>query len=186
MSEPPPDYEKGQHPVASVQGLSPQMPPNLPTCQGEISPHVQYGNPVGQAPQPQYSQQQHMMMQPTHHSQTTVIVTQPTAAVQNDRMIGTRDGHRDWSSGLFSCCNDMGNCMWVMCCPSCALGSISNRLGECCCVTCCVPMGLVSVRTRIRTLGGIRGSICMDYLAVECCQVCVMCQLLRELDYMGL
>lgn len=174
-----PGYIRRQQNAAYVHGLSPQMPPNLPYCQ------TQYWDPAGQASQRQYDQQYHMIHHP-QQAQTTVIVTQPTPAVQNDRIIGARDGHRGWNSGLLSCCDDVGKCMWVMCCTSCVLADISNRLGECCCVTCCVPMGLVAVRTRLRTLGGIRGSICMDYLATECCQLCVLCQLQREMDYMGL
>ncbi|XP_045160077.1 placenta-specific gene 8 protein-like [Mercenaria mercenaria] len=207
MSDPLPDYyEKGRphphrqrgsqpHPYGQ-RGPQPQSygqrgPQPQPHGQGGPQPyeHMALSQPYdpGQMnPQQQYGQHpQPMMMHPQHHTSTTVIVQQPTA-VQNNRILGPKDGHREWSSGLFSCCDDVGKCIWAWYCTSCVLADISARLGECSCVTCCVPGGLATIRTRVRTLGGIRGSICKDYLATECCYFCAICQLQRELEYMGL
>ncbi|XP_060598624.1 placenta-specific gene 8 protein-like [Ruditapes philippinarum] len=175
MSSPPPDYDKRDpryHP--QDRGPPPHMygPPatNQPYAQGQMhsNPSFDHGH----------------MMPPPQHTTTVVINQQPS--VQNDRILGSKDGHREWSSGLFSCFDDVGKCMWAMWCPSCVLADISARLGECAFVTCCVPGGLATVRTRVRTLGGIRGSICKDYMVTECCHICAMCQIHRELEYMGL
>ncbi|XP_045160079.1 placenta-specific gene 8 protein-like [Mercenaria mercenaria] len=200
MSDPPPDYENDKpqsQPHGQKVGPEPQPyeqggPQQQPYEQGgpQPQPYGQRGpqpQPYGQMnPQQQYGQHpQPMVMHPQQHTSTTVIVQQPTA-IQNDRILGHKDGHRDWSSGLFSCFDDVGKCMWTLCCPNCVLADISARLGECAFVTCCVPGGIATIRTRVRTLGGIRGSICKDYIATECCQLCVMCQIQRELEYMGL
>ena len=41
------------------------------------------------------------------HHHTTVVMNQPTPAVMgNPKLIGSVQGVRDWSSGLFSCCDD--------------------------------------------------------------------------------
>lgn len=185
MSAQQSNREKVQQPARSYsKGLSPQMPPDLPYEQDQVTPVAQYEYQVGQAHQQEYDQQQLMM----HHQQShsAVIITQPTAAVQNDSIISAKDGQRDWNTGLFSCFEDVTQCVWVMCCPCLVHADISKRLGEHFCVTFCVTGGLLAERTRVRTLGGIRGSICKDYLATECCQPCVICQLQREIEYMGL
>ncbi|XP_045157210.1 placenta-specific gene 8 protein-like [Mercenaria mercenaria] len=187
MSDPPPDYdEKGRPQPYGQRGPQPQQ-----YGQGGPQPYEHMAlsqpyDPVQMNPQQQYGQHpQPMMTHSQHQTNTTVIVQQPTT-VQNDRILGPKDGHRDWSSGLFSCCDDVEKCMWTLFCPNCVLADISARLGECAFVTCCVPGGIATIRTRVRTLGGIRGSVCKDYMATECCQPCVMCQLQRELEYMGL
>ncbi|XP_045160075.1 cornifelin homolog B-like [Mercenaria mercenaria] len=192
MSDPPSDYGNGKpqaQPHGRKVGPAPQQfgqegPQPQPFVQE--GPQLQPYDPDQMNPQQQYGQHpQPMMMHPQQHTSTTVIVQQPTA-VKSDRILGLKDGHREWSSGLFSCFDDVGKCMWTWCCPSCVLADISARLGECSFVTCCVPGGIATIRTRVRTLGGIRGSVCKDYIATECCQPCVMCQLQRELEYMGL
>lgn len=80
---------------------------------GQMAPNNQYAlgpppvsQPYGHGQPPPY------MMQPmsSQQSNTTVIINQPGAGPQNNRIIGTRDGHREWSSGLFSCCADVGKC----------------------------------------------------------------------------
>ncbi|XP_060598625.1 placenta-specific gene 8 protein-like [Ruditapes philippinarum] len=176
MSSPPPNYDR-RDPRYHPQDRGP--PPNICTdlqlpinhnAQGQMhsNPSFDHGH----------------MMPPPQHSTTVVINQQPS--VQNDRILGSKDGHREWSSGLFSCFDDVGKCMWGWCCPSCVLIDISARLGECAFVTSCVPGSLVTIRTRVRTLGGIRGSICKDCMVIECCSFCAMCQIHRELEYMGL
>ncbi|XP_053397032.1 PLAC8-like protein 1 [Mercenaria mercenaria] len=71
-------------------------------------------------------------------------------------LIGSVEGHRDWDSGLFSCCTDCKSLILTYCCLPCALCNISSRVGECSCMPWFVPGALVALRTRIRTLGGIQ------------------------------
>jgi hypothetical protein len=40
---------------------------------------------------------------------TTVVVTQPQQ-VKHDMMVASLQGHRDWTTGLFECFQDMGVC----------------------------------------------------------------------------
>ncbi|KAK3733315.1 hypothetical protein RRG08_037107 [Elysia crispata] len=94
--------------------------------------------------------------------------------------------HRDWNSGLFSCLNDAVGCVLTAACLPLAMMRLSNRLNECACVTCCVPGGVLPLRTKLRIMGGIRGSICNDCLASHFCCYCVVCQMKREMDDMKL
>jgi hypothetical protein len=100
MSSPPPNYDRRDpryHP--QDRGPPPHMygPPatNQPYAQGQMhsNPSFDHGH----------------MMPPPQHSTTVVINQQPS--VQNDRILGSKDGHREWSSGLFSCFDDVGKCM---------------------------------------------------------------------------
>ncbi|XP_053393998.1 cornifelin-like [Mercenaria mercenaria] len=115
---------------------------------------------------------------------TTVVIQQPQ--VGGGKLVCNREGHRDWSSGLFSCTDDVKKCMMAWMCTECVLADISKRTGENVCVPFCIPGGLVAIRARLRTLGGIQGSICQDYLSLYCCYFCALCQMHRELDHMGL
>ncbi|XP_060583712.1 cornifelin homolog [Ruditapes philippinarum] len=115
---------------------------------------------------------------------THVVVNQPMAGRQ--MLVGSVEGHRDWDSGLFSCCTDCKSLLMTYCCLPCAICNISNRVGECSCMPWFVPGALVALRARIRTLGGIQGSICTDCMTMSFCGLCAICQMQRELDAMGL
>ncbi|XP_060598621.1 cornifelin homolog A-like [Ruditapes philippinarum] len=115
---------------------------------------------------------------------TTVVLQQPQQAP--GKLVCSREGHRGWSSGMFACGDDVTNCCLAVFCQELVLMDISRRTGENVCVTCCVPGGLLAIRARLRTLGGIQGSICEDYLSLSCCYLCALCQMQRELDSMGL
>lgn len=120
-----------------------------------------------------------------HH--TTVVMNQPTPVVTgNPKLLGSVHGVRDWSSGLFSCCEDCMANIKTCCCIECVLCELSIRTGECCLMPWFVPGGIITLRTSIRRLGGISGSICKDYIAISCCPAFAICQMLRELDDMGL
>lgn len=93
---------------------------------------------------------------------------------------------RDWNSGLCACFNDVVGCVLSMVCLPLALMRLANRLNECACVPCCVPGGIVALRTKLRTMGGIRGSICCDCVVGHFCCCCVACQMKREMDDMNL
>ncbi|XP_059170194.1 uncharacterized protein LOC131951810 [Physella acuta] len=93
---------------------------------------------------------------------------------------------RDWNSGICSCLNDITSCMCGISCLPLLLCRISNRLDECAFVTWVIPGGFTALRTKLRTMGGIKGSICSDCLMTTCCTPCAACQMSRELDSMGL
>lgn len=121
------------------------------------------------------------------YTHTNVITVQPTpVAVGNPKLLGSVHGLRDWSSGLCGCCDDWKGMMKVWFCLECVLCEMSTRTGECCCMPFCVNGGILALRTSIRRLGGIRGSIYMDSNALGCCFACAICQMLHELDEMGL
>ncbi|XP_076079118.1 placenta-specific gene 8 protein-like [Mytilus galloprovincialis] len=119
-------------------------------------------------------------------SNVTVVVNQPT--LQHDQLMGTTtlDGHRTWSTGLFDCFSDMANCVFTCCCYPFAVCNLASRLGECFCAPACVPGGDIILRNRIRSVGGIKGSMCDDCLVIVCCGPCAACQEARELTNMGI
>ncbi|VDI38070.1 Hypothetical predicted protein [Mytilus galloprovincialis] len=138
-----------------------------------------------QAPSSQSMQRYDQVPQQQQQSSTTVVIAQPQQH-GNPLLLVDRHGIRDWSTGIFDCCSDVGNCFFTFCCCSCAMASLASRLGECCCTMCCVPAAPINMRTRIRTMGGIRGDMCNDCLTVSCCYMCAACQEARELKNMGL
>ncbi|XP_025099684.1 cell number regulator 9-like [Pomacea canaliculata] len=95
-------------------------------------------------------------------------------------------GVRSWSTTICSCLDDLGSCCCGCFCGACLLCRVANRMKECAFVWCCVPWGLTAMRVKVRTMGGIRGSICTDCLLTTCCPPCALCQMSRELDAMGL
>ncbi|KAK3577422.1 hypothetical protein CHS0354_032267 [Potamilus streckersoni] len=99
----------------------------------------------------------------------------PTIVQPSPKLIGTVEGSRDWKSGLFGCFSDCKSLILTYCCLPCAICSISSRTGECICMPYFVPGGLIALRARIRTLGGIRGSICCDCMALYFCGMCTIC-----------
>ncbi|XP_041354009.1 placenta-specific gene 8 protein-like [Gigantopelta aegis] len=95
-------------------------------------------------------------------------------------------GTRDWNAGLCGCMSDCKSLLCTYFGLPCMLCDLSRRTEECVCMTCCVPGGLIALRARIRTMGGIQGSVCKDCMVVSCCGPCSVCQMSRELDNMGL
>ncbi|CAC5376203.1 unnamed protein product [Mytilus coruscus] len=118
-------------------------------------------------------------------SNVTVVVNQPTTQ-HNQLMVTALDGRRTWSTGLFDCFSDMANCLFTFCCYPFAVCNLASRLGECFCAPACVPGGDIILRNRIRSVGGIRGSMCDDCLVIVCCGPCAVCQEARELTNMGI
>ncbi|WAR06995.1 hypothetical protein MAR_016953 [Mya arenaria] len=93
-------------------------------------------------------------------------------------------GHRDWSSGLLSCKEESCFSIYhVVCCPCLVVGSMLGRLGEprgAAALPCVWPL----LRTKIRTLGGVRGMVLGDCCASACCPCCSLLQMSRELGHM--
>ncbi|XP_052811645.1 placenta-specific gene 8 protein-like [Mya arenaria] len=114
----------------------------------------------------------------------TIVVNQQPVGRQ--MLIGPVHGHRDWDSGICACFSDCNSLIMTYCCLACAICNISIRAGECMFMPWCVPGGLIALRARIRTLGGIEGSICSDCMAMSCFPLCAICQMQRELEAMGL
>ncbi|XP_053374602.1 cornifelin homolog A-like [Mercenaria mercenaria] len=96
------------------------------------------------------------------------------------------DGNRDWTSSLFDCMQDKLNCLFVVFCSPCVTCQLGTRIGECLFMPLFVPGAILTMRTRLRTLGGIQGSICNDCLMSSLCGPCALCQMKREMDVMGL
>ncbi|KAI8740949.1 placenta-specific gene 8 protein [Biomphalaria glabrata] len=94
---------------------------------------------------------------------------------------------RDWTSGICSCLNDFAGCILTFVCPAIMMCRLANRLDECAFLMYCTPGGAMALRTKLRTMGGIKGSICGDCVMTCCCCICcTMCQMSRELDKMSL
>ncbi|KAL3857852.1 hypothetical protein ACJMK2_012482 [Sinanodonta woodiana] len=126
------------------------------------------------------------MEQFSNVSNTTVVINQPAVVVGPKLLLGTKDGSRDWTTGLCGCFENICSLFGTCCCLPCMLCSLSVRLGDCLCMPLCVPDAVVAMRARTRTLGDIRGTICMDYVTTAWCGPCVVCQMDRELTAMGL
>ncbi|XP_034335610.1 placenta-specific gene 8 protein-like [Crassostrea angulata] len=101
-------------------------------------------------------------------------------------MGNTVDGTRNWSTVPCACCADCSSCCRGCCCIPCMLCDIAERLGEWMCFPFCVPCGGNVLRTRLRTLGGIRGTACDDCMTMCCCCACAVWQMDKELDEMGI
>merc|ERR1711911_538017 len=65
---------------------------------------------------------------------------------------------RLWTTSLCGCLNNLTNCLCGVFFLPCLMCKVANRLGECACITW-LPGGFVSLRTKLRTMGGIKGSI---------------------------
>jgi len=124
-----------------------------------------------------------------HQPVVTAVTIQPPVpefgSVQG-KLVCSLEGHRDWSSGLCECTNDPTNCLMTLFCYPCVMCQMSSRMGEMFCMPCFVPAAGIPMRARLRTVGGIQGTICNDCVMVSCCPHLVTCQMKRELDEMRL
>jgi len=162
----PPDQ---QYPPQQV-GYPPQdQPPMYSPQQAGYPPAY----PPGQY-QPAITQQPAPVQQTTH---TTVVMNQQPVLVQRTA--------RNWSTGLCGCFEDCGSLCMGLCCPYFLLLDVSSRMGEGCCFVCCCPGALLGLRIKLRVQENIQGSLMNDYCEVECCPLCVLCQLSRELKHVG-
>ncbi|KAM3857829.1 cornifelin homolog [Diretmus argenteus] len=84
-----------------------------------------------------------------------------------------------WSSGLFSCCEDMGICCCGFWCPCVLACQLSSDFGECFCMPL-LPVTAAfrsSMRERYRIQGFMFDDCCIAYY----CYACVWCQMAREM-----
>ncbi|ESO84581.1 hypothetical protein LOTGIDRAFT_79081, partial [Lottia gigantea] len=88
---------------------------------------------------------------------------------------------REWRTDKLACCDDMGVCLAVFFCGPCYGCYLATQAEETCCLACCCQGWMVPLRSYIRGKLGISGSVCKDICAVACCNLCVTCQLAREI-----
>ncbi|XP_074660828.1 cornifelin-like [Tubulanus polymorphus] len=118
-------------------------------------------------------------MTTTTHQRTVVVTTQPMNAHK------VHQGTNNWSTGLLGCCDDCGVCICGYFCFPCTLCRISSGMHENACAPICCPGGLLALRTKLRVEHDIQGSICGDACALQCCTLCAVCQMERELKNAG-
>ncbi|XP_033739551.1 cornifelin-like [Pecten maximus] len=63
---------------------------------------------------------------------TNVVITQPSSTGY-PLMVTTLYGHRQWSTGLFNCVDDLPECLLTLCCMPLVECRNASRIGECCC-----------------------------------------------------
>ncbi|KAL2079057.1 hypothetical protein ACEWY4_024801 [Coilia grayii] len=108
--------------------------------------------------------------------QLKVVQSQPKTAV--------KDGQ--WSTGLFDCTDDMGDCCFALCCLPIFACKTAGAAGVCVCLPLldclsCLPPASLAMRATIRERYGIQGSLCSDCWYGCCCYPLSWCQISREI-----
>ncbi|XP_043934995.1 cornifelin [Protopterus annectens] len=85
-----------------------------------------------------------------------------------------------WSTGLMSCCEDMGICLCGTFLPCVLECKVAQDFGECCLLPC-LPGTFIPIRTGTRERYHIKGSVLEDWVYTCCCPLCSLCQVAREL-----
>jgi len=187
--------------VPNDAGLMPQPTPQHMPAQA-TAPY--YGN-NGPAPQPVVMAQP-VMAQPVVMAQPQPMIINnaapPSNTVTNNTIVVGNMGNgkseknklvlipmdklqsRSWGTGLCGCLMDITGCFCGMFLLPCLACRVANRMGEC----ALVPFfgGAVAMRTKLRTMGGIKGTIHSDCIVSYCCYACAMCQMEREINAMKL
>uniref|UniRef100_A0A8D0HCT3 PLAC8 like 1 n=1 Tax=Sphenodon punctatus TaxID=8508 RepID=A0A8D0HCT3_SPHPU len=112
---------------------------------------------------------------------TGPVMTQPAPGAFSTSTITTvmRTGG-DWSTGLFSVCSDKKVCMCGAFCSLCLECCLARRYGECMCFPL-LPGSTLALRVGTRERHRIHGTLCEDWMAVQCCWPFAICQVVREL-----
>uniref|UniRef100_A0A7S2V1M3 Uncharacterized protein n=1 Tax=Fibrocapsa japonica TaxID=94617 RepID=A0A7S2V1M3_9STRA len=107
-------------------------------------------------------------------AQPQVMMVQVTEAPQED-----------WKSGLFGCCSSPKNLIFACCLPWCAVADARTKFdgSNCCFNVMCV--GIVAGRNIIREGYKIKGGCIGDLIATLFCPVCVMTQMMNEVESRG-
>ncbi|KAF7086019.1 hypothetical protein CFC21_093826 [Triticum aestivum] len=104
-----------------------------------------------------------------------------------------------WSTGLFHCMDDPGNCLITCLCPCITFGQIADIVdrGTCSCAgsgaayaAICATTGMGCLyscvyRTKMRAHYDLDEGECPDFLVHWCCELCALCQEYRELKNRG-
>ncbi|KAH3728726.1 uncharacterized protein LOC127852614 [Dreissena polymorpha] len=143
QSDQPPGYQEPGPPQPGYQQPGPSQPGYQ---QQPMQPQMM---------QPQMMQPQMMQPQIMQPMTTVVINNQPTQP-ENSLRVGTRNGTRDWTSGLCGCCEDIGSCCMTIWCSGASTCALSIRVGDGFCMPFCVPDALLALRVRVRGLGDVK------------------------------
>ncbi|KAG2654239.1 cell number regulator 1-like [Panicum virgatum] len=106
---------------------------------------------------------------------------------------------RTWSTGLFHCMDDPGNCLITCLCPCITFGQIADIVdkGTCSCIASGLIYGLICAstgmgclysclyRSRLRAEYDLQEGECPDFLVHCCCEHLALCQEYRELKNRG-
>ncbi|XP_020091091.1 cell number regulator 1-like [Ananas comosus] len=103
-----------------------------------------------------------------------------------------------WSTGLFHCLDDPGNCVITCLCPCITFGQIADIVdrGSCSCVEGGMAYGLLCLtglaclyscfyRSKMRGQYDLEDGPVPDCLVHFCCETCALCQEYRELKSRG-
>lgn len=114
--------------------------------------------------------------------QTVVVMNQPGLYPPS----GQPQNIMEWSTGLCGCFEDCCSCMYAFFCHQCYMCTLASEMNENACGPfCCQQLFVVPMRTKLRTMYGIRGSVCKDIFTVTCCGFCATTQMHRQLKNMG-
>ncbi|XP_076823087.1 placenta-specific gene 8 protein-like [Clavelina lepadiformis] len=156
---------------------------NEETGQSAYPPYPpSYGSGGNAANGPTFPQGQ-FVNQVVHHQPMPMAANQ-TTVIHSTSVVTTQPAGRIWQAGLCDCCSDCGVCLCVTCCTSCYMCGLSRRMDENCCLGYCYG-GLALMRAKFRITHRIEGSLCEDACVSVCCNLCVMCQLGREMNLEG-
>ncbi|XP_063042970.1 cornifelin homolog B-like [Engraulis encrasicolus] len=108
--------------------------------------------------------------------QVKVVQSQPQAVVKEGQ----------WSTGLFDCTEDMGDCCFATCCLPIFACKTAGAAGVCVCLPVldcvgCLTPGSLAMRAAVRERYGIQGSLCSDCVYGCCCYPFSWCQISREI-----
>ncbi|XP_012942910.1 placenta-specific gene 8 protein [Aplysia californica] len=123
--------------------------------------------------------------------QSLVIANQPrssarkTAGASFHSPFNDAHSERDWSSALCQCGGEGRSCVSMCCCWPAYRYSLATRVGETPFMPL-IPCAAFALRVKIRTLFGIKGSLIKDFFTTLCCEPCAICQMVREMDSIGL
>ncbi|KAL4233430.1 hypothetical protein ACF0H5_008111 [Mactra antiquata] len=149
----------------------------------EIENHPHHLPPL--TPRSLVTSQPRIMASPRVHAQRS-FVSQNTNEEPRRTLAQVSRGHRDWTSGLCSACTtDRRLCCYVSCCAPLVTWTLAERMNEpSACAVACLPGMLSAMRTKLRSIGGIQGSILTDCCLSLWCPWCVVCQMSQEVDKM--
>ncbi|KAF5383065.1 hypothetical protein D9615_004825 [Tricholomella constricta] len=136
------------------------------------------------------------------HVQQQPVATQGmvvTGGNRNAKNLPVDREGREWSNGLFDCCNDAGTCVLSWFCPCVVYSRNRRRLehlegkgtpdpeqGGCfsgaCWVHCCAGWTLqIESRAKVRSRYGIKGDSWSDCCAIFWCAPCALTQESQEI-----